>query len=401
VLEKAAAIAVAERHPVLIVDDSRTNLAAYQAILEPLGRDIVTAASSPEAVDLLARQHFALLLIDVRTPEVDWFATVELIHKKLHRLTPVLFVTGTADDETMRRAYELAAVEYLVKPVQSYVLRGKVRNLLALYELGMESRSQDTKMGVVAHDLRNPLNAILTCVTLLRSVPDARRMVGLVADMIDRSGQRMATMIGDLLDVARGRIAAGMSLSRRRMDMGSVSHSIAQEIMAAHPVARIEVKTTGRLTGDWDQARIEQAMSNLLANAVQHGRGAVIVAASGEDQDNVVVTVRNDGEPIPAELLPLLFEPFQKGDRSPGGLGLGLFIVREIVKAHDGTVAVSSSIAGTIFTVRLPRRHAHEGRRSSNRMAAKSLTRSPAVTGRKANEAAASKTPAGEQKISR
>ena len=104
-LEKAAAIAVAERHPVLIVDDSRTNLAAYQAILEPLGRDIVTAASSPEAVDLLARQHFALLLIDVRTPEVDWFATVELIHKKLHRLTPVLFVTGTADDETMRRAY--------------------------------------------------------------------------------------------------------------------------------------------------------------------------------------------------------------------------------------------------------------------------------------------------------
>jgi signal transduction histidine kinase len=355
VSEKAGAIAVAERHAVLIVDESRTNLAAYRAILEPLGRDIVTATSGPEAVDLLARQQFALLLIDVRFPEIDGFATVELLRRQLHRLTPVVFVTGGGDDETMRRAYDFGAVDYLVKPVQSDVLRGKARNLLAMYEMGMELRRHDTNIGVVAHDLRNPLSAIRTCVTLLRSVPDATDMVASVADMIDRSVQRMTTMIEDVFDFARGRVSGGISLTRGLMDMGSVSHSIAQEISAAHAVARIEVKTAGRLTGEWDQARIERAMSNLFANAVEHGGGAVTVTAVGE-RDHVVVTVWNDGEPIPAERLPLLFEPFQKGDRSPGGLGLGLFIVREIVRAHDGTVAVSSSAtAGTMFTVRLPR----------------------------------------------
>jgi signal transduction histidine kinase len=168
-------------------------------------------------------------------------------------------------------------------------------------------------------------------------------------------------MIRDILDFARGRIGDGIPLSRGPMDIGSVSQSIVEEMRAAHPLARIGVKTAGRLTGAWDQARIEQAISNLVANAVQHGGGAITVTASGDERDHVVVTVRNEGKPIPADRIPLLFEPFQKADKSPGGLGLGLFIVREIVRAHDGTVAVSSSIAGTMFTVRLPQGHAREG----------------------------------------
>ena len=223
-----------------------------------------------------------------------------------------------------------------------------------LLEAKAALRNQDTNIGIVAHDLRDPLNAILSCVGVLRNCPGGE--VRSVVDIIDRSAQRMATMIGDILDFARGRVSGGISLTRGLVDMGSVAHSIAQEISAAHPVARIDVKTAGRLTGQWDQARIERAMSNLFANAVQHGGGAVTVTAVGDERDHVVVTVRNDGDPIPADRLPLLFEPFQKGDRSPGGLGLGLFIVREIVTAHDGTIAVSSSAtAGTVFTVRLPR----------------------------------------------
>ena len=108
---------------------------------------------------------------------------------------------------------------------------------------------------------------------------------------------------------------------------------------------------------EWDRARIEQAMSNLLANAVQHGDGNVVVDISAaERNDQVLVSVRNHGQPIWAERLPYLFEPFENGDNSPAGLGLGLFIVREIVHAHRGAIDVSSSHGGTTFTIRLPRR---------------------------------------------
>jgi two-component system, sensor histidine kinase and response regulator len=365
------------RQAILIVDDSATNLVAYQAVLESLAYDIVTATSGTEAVALFERQQFALLLIDVRMPGMDGFATVELLRSRLQKFTPVIFVTGSGDDESMRRAYEFGAVDYLVKPVQPDVLRGKVRNLLTLYEMAKELehrsrlvaekhqrlleanvalRNQDTNIGVLAHDLRSPLNAILTSVSMLKNVRANPDKVATVADRIDRSAHRMASLIRDILDFARGRIGDGIPVTRRPMDLGSVSQAVADEIQAAHPVARIEVKTAGRLTGEWDQARLEQAISNLLSNAIQHGAGGpVTVTASGHEDDHVIVTVRNEGEPIPPERLPLLFEPFQKGDKSPAGLGLGLFIVREIIKAHSGTVVVSSSNAGTMFTVRLPR----------------------------------------------
>src|SRR4030095_825160 len=108
-------------------------------------------------------------------------------------------------------------------------------------------------------------------------------------------------------------------------------------------------------TGEWDPARIEQALSNLLANAVQHGGPSVRLIASGEDRELVEVTVWNSGHPIPPEQLAGLFDPFKKGDANQNGLGLGLFIVREIAHAHMGMVAVTSEPEATIFTVRLPR----------------------------------------------
>jgi signal transduction histidine kinase len=117
------------------------------------------------------------------------------------------------------------------------------------------------------------------------------------------------------------------------------------------------VATVGKLTGYWDPARIEQALSNLLSNALHHGGSEVKLIASGDARDQVVVTVRNGGRPIPEEQLPHLFDPFKK-QHSPTGLGLGLFIVREIVRAHSGSVAVTSSPDVTEFTLRLPRGYA-------------------------------------------
>jgi signal transduction histidine kinase len=111
----------------------------------------------------------------------------------------------------------------------------------------------------------------------------------------------------------------------------------------------------------WDPARLEQALSNLIANAVQHGGPEIRLFAFEQGSDDVVVSVQNGGEPIARDALATVFEAFQKGNGSPGGLGLGLFIVREIIEAHEGTVDVTSSEEGTTFSFRLPRGTAGDG----------------------------------------
>lgn len=373
----------AATHAILVVDDSRANLLAYCAVLESLGREIVTATSGSEAIRLLGRQQFSLLLIDVRMPGMDGFATVELLRGQLHKLTPVVFITGDGDEQAMRRAYEFGAVDYLVKPVPTELLRGKVRNLLVLYEQGMELerraallseqhqriveadallRFQDTNIGILAHDLRNPLAAIVNAAHLLTKLPEASDKARSVAEQINRSADRMTLMIRDILDFARGRFGTGIPLNRQPTDLATLSQAVVDEIQSGNPAVRIEVETAGMLTGHWDPARIEQALSNLLANAVQHGGQNVKLIASGDERDQVTVTVRNRGRPIPHEQLPRLFDPFKK-EHSPAGLGLGLFIVREIVRAHDGSVAVTSSSDGTEFTFRLPRGHTADASR--------------------------------------
>ena len=281
-----------ELHAILVVDDSLANLVAYRAALEPLGRDIVTASSGNEAIQLLGHQQFSLLLIDVRMPGLDGFATVDLLRHQLHKLTPVIFITGQTDDATMRRAYEFGAVDYLVKPVSPEILRGKVRNLLVLYDQGIELerraallteqhqrileadallQRKDTNIGILAHDLRNPLAAITTSADLLARYPAGSDKANRTVERINRSANRMAVMIRDILDYTRGQVGGGIPLKRQPADLAAISQSVVDEIRAGYPVARIDVETAGKLTGNWDPARIEQALSNLIANAVQHG----------------------------------------------------------------------------------------------------------------------------------
>lgn len=364
-------------HAILVVDDAPSNLIAYRAALESLGREVVTATSGSEATLLLGRQQFSLLLIDVRMPGMDGFATVEILREQLHTLTPVIFITGDSDPAAMRRAYDFGAVDYLVKPVPPELLRGKVRNLLAFYDQGVELerraallmhqhqriveadallQRKDTNIGILAHDLRNPLAAITTGAHLLARLPDTSAQANRIAERINRSAHRMAALIRDILDYTRGQLGAGIPLKRQPTDLAALSQSVIDEICAGYPAARIEVELVGKLTGNWDPARIEQALSNLLANAVQHGGQNIRLVASGEDQDDVVVTVQNGGDPIPPEQLPSVFDAFKKGDNNPTGLGLGLFIVREIIQAHMGSITVTSDADATVFTLRLPRR---------------------------------------------
>ena len=271
-------------------------------------------------------------------PGMDGFATVAHLRDQLHELTPVIFITGVGDDATMRRAYEFGAVDYLVKPVPAEILRGKVRNLLALYDQGIELerraallteqhrriveadallQRKDTNIGILAHDLRNPLAAIVTAAHMLSRLPEAPEKAHRFTERINQSSRRMTVMIRDILDYTRGRLGGGIPLNRQPTDLVALSHSVIEEIRAGYPAARIEVEMGGMLTGDWDPARIEQALSNLIANAVQHGGPDVKLVAAEEEPDGVVVTVRNGGQPHPRGAAPDTVRGFQEGGRQP------------------------------------------------------------------------------------
>ncbi len=234
----------------------------------------------------------------------------------------------------------------------------------AVTELERTIRYNELFAGVLAHDLRNPLGAMMMAaqVMLMRQEgqgdPSAKPLTRILS-----SGQRMTRMIDQLPDFTRARVGHGIEISRSGTNLADLSKQAVAEVELLFPDKPIDCTYVGNQDGDWDADRLLQVVSNLVANASQHGSAgtAIRIRVDGTAQDAVVFEIRNQGV-IPPALVSSLFDPFRGTDhrRSDSrGLGLGLFIVKEIIRAHGGTVHVESTAGvGTVFTVRLPRRAA-------------------------------------------
>ena len=215
-------------------------------------------------------------------------------------------------------------------------------------------------IGIVSHDLRNPLNAILLSVTaMLRREEVSERQAKALA-RISSAAERSVRLIHDLLDFTRARLGGGISLTRRPADLHRLTQHTVEEVRLVHPERQIELVHDGPATGEWDEDRLAQVVTNLVNNALAYSppESRVRVETRGEE-GAVVLRVHNWGEPIPPALLPRLFEPMTRGGETGSAarsIGLGLYIVTSIVRAHGGTVEVHSTASeGTTFTVRLPR----------------------------------------------
>jgi signal transduction histidine kinase len=220
------------------------------------------------------------------------------------------------------------------------------------------ARFREEFIGVVGHDLRNPLSAIRTGAQLLRKRASLDDRDVAVVDRIAASADRMSRMIDELLDFARGRLGGGIPLRRAFVDLHALCREVAAEAHAAHG-RPVRLHVTGNPGGHWDGDRLAQMLSNLAGNAMQHSPpSADVTITVRDDGEYAAVDINNAGPPIPAAQLAHIFQPFRRGDRaSSPGLGLGLYIVERIVHAHGGSIAVQSSTdEGTTFTVRLPRR---------------------------------------------
>jgi signal transduction histidine kinase len=227
----------------------------------------------------------------------------------------------------------------------------------ALLDERQTAQLREQFIAVMGHDLRNPLNAIHGGAELLLMMPLGEKGAQ-VSALIQRSATRMAGLIENVMDFARGRLGGGLSLNRV-VDAGleAMLKQVIAEVQTAWPHRVIQSELALSRPVSCDGPRIAQMLSNLIANALTHGDPAGPVRVRARSDDNSFeLTVANLGEPIPPDTVDRLFQPFSRASAAPGqeGLGLGLYIASEIARAHEGSLEVDSSPEETRFTFLMP-----------------------------------------------
>jgi signal transduction histidine kinase len=360
---------------VLMVDDHPPNLTALTAVLEPLGHELVSAQSGAEAVELAANRDFAVIIMDVQMPLLDGIQTAGIIKQyEATRYVPIIFLTAMdREGAQMFRAYQSGAVDYLVKPFEPAVLRSKVSVFVELYQqrrkihdqqqllheehlarVGAEAaaRAREEILAIVSHELGNPVMAVGTYASLLLRhadvVDDAtvRKYAKRQAD----AARKMERLLGDLLDTVHAERGA-LAIAKKPY---LVSELVDQLTAVMLPMAEQKFQT---LTIDMPQApytlycdrdRIFQVLANLVGNAIKFTpkNGSIRLVVEVRDTE-VIFSVEDTGPGILPDEVPHIFDRYWKASSTKqGGLGLGLSIAKEIVRAHAGRIWVEGQPGG-------------------------------------------------------
>jgi signal transduction histidine kinase len=223
-------------------------------------------------------------------------------------------------------------------------------------------RYRNLLLGMLGHDMRSPLNSIQLTASYLAAL-NAGEEVSAAAALVTRSGASMQALLDDLVDFNRTNLGLGLRVVPSEADLAAVMAEELEQLRAAHPDRRIELSIGPDTRGRWDGARLQQVLRNLVSNAIRYGSpDKPVRVALRDEQADVCLEVTNSGPTIDPSDVRTIFDPLKRGaaqrerNDTRGGLGLGLFIVREIAKAHGGDVEVRSELGETTFTVRLPRR---------------------------------------------
>lgn len=365
-------------HPInlLLVDDLSENLVALEALLRGPGRRVLTATSGDDALALLLEHDFALAILDVQMPGMDGFELAELMRgTERTRHIPIVFVTAAGRELNYAfRGYESGAVDFLYKPLDPHAVRSKVDVFVELErqrqamlflqsELEAAVRMRDDFMALVSHELRNPLNN-LHLQSQLRQRLVARGEApefGAFQNMVARDAHQIRGMIrllDDIMDV--GRVRTGqLSMTLRPVDLATIArHAVASmEEQARSLGVALTVEGAHELPVSGDEFRLEQVLLNLLTNALRYGLGRPVSVVLEASSGQACATVKDEGPGIAEDEQQRIFQQFERGtnQRSASGLGLGLFISREIVQGHGGRLDLRSVVGeGSSFTVALP-----------------------------------------------
>lgn len=368
--------------PILLVDDLEENLLALEALLRAEGLTFLKARSGDEALELLLENDVALALLDVQMPGMDGFQLAEFMRGSSRtRHVPIVFVTaGSADRQRRFRGYEAGAVDFIQKPIEADVLRGKTEVFVDLYRqrlqiqaqrdalesyaatLTASDRRKSEFLAVLGHELRNPIMAFRAGLQLLDREADPDR-AGVIRERMATQVLHLARLIEDLLDVSRidqGKIA----LRLERISLGAVLDSALDTSRPRIEAAQHSLTLDLPQTSAWvsaDFTRLSQIVSNLLTNAAKYTPpGGEIGLSVTLSPDVAEIVVSDNGVGIPLESQASIFDLYTQlpgpDSRSAEGLGIGLALVRQLVELHHGSIAVHSDgpNLGSRFTLRLP-----------------------------------------------
>ncbi|WP_248738497.1 HAMP domain-containing sensor histidine kinase [Pseudomonas kribbensis] len=333
-----------------------------RAILLAAARDMETAQTASEQLAKAKGEG------PEKTPSLD---EAGASHGELRHTVGFDLVQMTSEFRHLRACVIRLWVGTLQSPDMAY-FQDMIRFNEAIDEALAEStaayaeqvnRSRDIFLAILGHDLRAPLQAVSMSTELLMRKTTLEGDALTCALNIKHGARHMAAMVSDLLELVRSRLGKSLPIEPAPMDLADTVRAAIAEACAGNPECDPTLKIDGDTRGVWDAGRLDQLLQNLIGNALQHGSNPreVIVTLRGEN-DAVHLSVHNYGEPIPDEAIGTIFDPLvRSADEELGqpstSLGLGLFIVKEVVTAHGGTIEVSSSeTEGTLFSVMLPRK---------------------------------------------
>jgi phosphoserine phosphatase RsbU/P len=360
---------------ILLVEDNPADARWFQEELQDSGPpwcELSHVGTLAAAIQRVGVGGIDAVLLDLSLPDAHGTDTVSRMRAAAPGL-PIVVLTGLDDEQTALRAVKEGAQDYLIKvQVNGALLARAVRYAIERRRADEAQRREavaaqtaqlrEQFVAVLGHDLRNPLSSIaMSAGSLLKNAEMSERQLKAVA-RIARSADRMNRLISDLLDFTRTRLGGGYELLRRPGSLADICGQVVEEWEIARQDRSLILIAESRALGDWDPDRAAQLASNLIGNGLQYSpAGTPVRITLTEAGPDVMLDVNNQGPPIPAHLLPVLFEPFYRVQANPAGgsaqgLGLGLYIAHQIALAHDGRIDVRSNESeGTTFSVRLPR----------------------------------------------
>lgn len=382
-----------QRVNILLVDDEPANLHALQAVLEPLEQRLITASSGTQALRQVLEHDFAVILLDVQMPDMSGIETAAMIRERERsKTTPIIFLTGAVKTaEMMFKGYSAGAVDYLMKPVISGVLRAKVEVFVELAQVRhslqqeiaerariagelsklnmvLEQGNEDLTAAnsdleafshSVSHDLRMPLRHIQAYVSMIEesalaklSADERRRLRG-----VREAAQRMSQLIDDLLAFSRiGRTA----MRKAPVDLSALVRAVIAELQPEIKSRKVEWTLQQLPYVSGDRSLLHQVFLNLLANAVKYTRTRAetsIQVFAVEQDDEIIVGIKDNGVGFDPAYSDKLFGVFQRLHNATEfeGTGVGLANVRRIVQRHGGRTWAESALGeGATFYFSLP-----------------------------------------------
>jgi signal transduction histidine kinase len=312
-----------------------------------------------------------LLVLDWHMPEISGLEACRFIRGFADGAElPIIVLTATGHHDDLVLGLAAGANDFVRKPceetellarVRAHVLTKRLHAQLKAAEASLrdEAGFRERFLAILAHDLRQPLNVFALGSDTLAAPETEQHVRDRVKSHFDRATGRMQRMIGELLDFSRSRPqGGGMPIVPTRVDLGDVVRDIVAEVKLAHPTRQLDVNLCASCAGRFDADRMAQVVSNLLENALTHSAlGSRVALTLSCTPENVELSVENQGKPIAVHVQATLFDPFRRGSArtvSNHGLGLGLYIVDQIVRAHGGSVSMVSDDERTRFQVLLP-----------------------------------------------